>query len=434
MTLVDTIINAKHIIPVSLEQNILNEHSLVIRDGAILDILPSHDAKLKYSCVQEVDYDNHALLPGFVNTHTHTPMTLLRGLGDQLQLQDWLEKCIWPAEAALMSKEFIADGTKIGIAEMLLNGTTCFSEHYFMPNISAEVARALGVRAVIGIGMLDTLKDNHKNYELAQQLIPSADDLINFAYAPHSPYMLSDDSLKKIVDLCTDYPAPIHIHLNETAQEISNSIKEYNMTPTQRLERLGLLDHHVIAVHMVHVNDNDLSIIAQQNNCHIVTCPDSNQKLGSGICNIQRFLDANLNVAVGTDGPASNNDLTILEEARTAALLNKAINNNSSLSQAHEVLKMLTINGAKALGLDSIIGSLEAGKQADFLAFNVNTLNSYPRHDLISQIIFAGNSQQIDDVWVNGRQLVRNRLFTQMEYSELIATAQRWEEKTIKFL
>ncbi len=426
MTNISNLVSAPWIIPVDSKQKVLTEHSFAIANGKIIDILPTKEATAKYQNVETINYPNHVLLPGFVNAHAHTPMVLLRGIGDALPLKNWLEDYIWPAEKNLMSEEFIRDGMQLGIAEMLLNGTTCFSEHYFLPEISATVTQETGMRAVIGI---EAFNDN---YALGKSLIDSSSPMLSFAYAPHSPYMVDDAGFKKILSCCKSHPAPIHIHLHESMSEITNSLKQYNKTPIARLHELGIFDEHVIAVHMVHCNTDDLNLLRGRP-CHIVTCPDSNLKLASGICNINDFHAASLNVAVGTDGAASNNDLDMLAEARNASLLNKALNSDPCLTSANTTLEMLTINGAKALGLEQHIGSLEVGKSADFVAWDVAQLNSFPRHDLVAQIVFAAASSQVTDVWVNGVRLLKDRQFTKLSMPELLDKAKFWESKTKHF-
>ena len=426
------IISSEAIIPVNSQKTVLYKHSLVLSGGTIIDILPTEDASRKYPNAQQKNYEHHTLLPGFINTHTHTPMVLLRGLGDALPLNDWLKQCIWPAEKSLMSQQFIADGMELGIAEMLLNGTTCFSEHYFMPEIAAATASEHGIRAAIGICILDQISDNDALFKQAPDLIKGSSSMLSYTYAPHSPYMVSDASFKSLLACYEQAPAPIHVHLHESEREIKQSLEQYNKTPIARLNELGIMDQQVIAVHMVHTNEDDLKILKQKP-CHIVTCPDSNLKLASGFCNINNYKKIGLNVALGTDGAASNNDLDILSEARNASLINKALNRNACLSSAHSVLEMLTINGAKALGLEQDTGSLEIGKAADFIAWDNNHINNYPQHDLAAQIIFAGNCSQISDVWVNGSCLVKDRKLTKMDMDKLLNKAKYWQEKTRAF-
>lgn len=425
----DKIISARWIIPVRPKGLILEHSCIVISKNKIIDILATDTAKTKYKASLTIDLPKHALMPGLINSHTHTPMVILRGLGDSLPLKNWLEDCIWPAENKLMSELFIKEGTRLGIAEMLLNGTTCFSEHYFMPTVAAETAKEIGMRALIGIGMHDKLPDNEKNFELAKSLT-STNDLIKFAFAPHSPYMLSDQSLNKILDICQTKPMPIHIHLHETQNEIQNSITKYGKRPIARLKDLGLFTQHLIAVHMVHIDQSDLKIL-EQNPCHIVTCPDSNLKLGSGMCNINALQASNCNIAIGTDGAASNNDLDMLSEARNAALINKGLNHNPNLSKASDVIDMLTINGAKALGFESEVGSFEIGKAADLIA--ISDMHEINRDDVLDHIAFSVNCHQISDVWVAGQRLVSDRQLVNMCFDELISDAQKWQKATMPF-
>lgn len=428
----DKIIHASIILPIRPKKSILKHHSLIINKDCIIDLLPTDQAKKTYQSENTEVYSNHIIIPGFINSHTHSPMVLLRGLGDSKLLDKWLNNHIWPAERKLVSEKFISDGTKLGALEMLLNGVTCFSDHYFMPEIAAKICEEIGIRALVGLPMIDNILNLKQPLISPVDIIRNNDDLINFAYIPHSPYMVSDEIFKQIVKDCEANPAPIHIHLCETANEIANSIKEYGIKPIERLNNLGVFDQHVIAVHMVHCDEEDLRMISEKN-CHIVTCPEANLKLGSGLCNINRMHDYGLNVAVGTDGPSSNNDLDLLSDARTAGMLNKALNNDASLSPAFDILEMLTLNGAKALGMADKIGSLEIGKKADFIAWDTNQLNSYPRHDPATQIVFAGNVRNIQDIWVGGKKLVKNGKLINYSLSELIDIAKYWELQTKNF-
>lgn len=426
----DKIISARWLVPIIPENTVLENHSLVIKNGTILDILPNDLALKQYQAPEIINKPRHVIMPGLINAHTHTPMVILRGIGDALPLKNWLEDCIWPAESALMSDEFIIQGTKLGIAEMLLNGITCFSEHYFKPELAANVVVETGMRALIGIGMHDQLPNNEANYQLAKILANMGSDTTNFAFAPHSPYMVSDESFRKILAVCEQTPMPIHIHLHETSNEVNNSLKQYGKRPIARLHDLGLFKQHLIAVHMVHINNLDLELL-ESNPCHIVTCPDSNLKLGSGICNINNFNALQLNVAVGTDGAASNNDLDLLAEAKNAALLNRSVNGNPLLSQASDVLSMLTINGARALGFEQKVGSLEIGKAADVIA--IDNMQLIDKSKILEQLAFVKNCRNVSDVWVNGERLVSDSSLTKLELDEMLALAENWQARTAEF-
>ena len=432
--IVDTLIHARWIIPVEPESVTYEHHSLVIDSGKIIDLLPTELAKQKYQGKTTENLENHALLPGLINCHTHAAMTLMRGIADDLPLMDWLQNHIWPLEHQWMSAAFVKDGSDLAIAEMILGGTTCFNDMYFFPDITAAQAIHHGIRATVGMIIIDfpsVWAQNADEYiekglALHDQLRLS--DLCTTAFAPHAPYTVSDEPLQKIKTLADELELPIHIHLHETVHEVEQAQAQTGQRPLQRLQELGLINPSLIAVHMTQLTDEEISLFAESG-AHIVHCPESNLKLASGFCQLAKCLAAGINVALGTDGAASNNDLDMLGEMRTAALLGKAVAADASAVPAMTALRMATINGAKALGLDAICGSLSIGKAADVIAIDLNHLETQPLYCPVSQIVYAASRQQVTDVWVAGRRLLKQRQLTTINSDDLKAKIAVWQQR-----
>ena len=432
--IVDTLIHARWIIPVEPESVTYEHHSLVIDSGKIIDLLPTDLAKQKYQGTITENLENHALLPGLINCHTHAAMTLMRGIADDVPLMNWLQNHIWPMEQKWMSEAFVKDGTDLAIAEMILGGTTCFNDMYFFPEITAQQAIHHGMRAKVGLIVIDfpsVWAQNSDEYiekglALHDQLRLS--DLCSTAFAPHAPYTVSDEPLQKIRTLADELDLPIHIHVHETHHEIEQAQTLTGQRPLQRLQELGLINPSLIAVHMTQLSDEEISLLAESG-AHIVHCPESNLKLASGFCPVARCLAAGINVALGTDGAASNNDLDMFGEMRTAALLGKAVAGDASVIPAMTALRMATINGAKALGLDNCCGSLSLGKAADVIAIDLNYLETQPLYCPVSQIVYAASRQQVTDVWVAGKRLLKQRQLTTINLDELKAKIAEWQQR-----
>jgi 5-methylthioadenosine/S-adenosylhomocysteine deaminase len=436
---IDTLINARWVIPVDAtnnnpENNILEHHSLAINDGKIIAILPSETAQNKYAAAREHQLVNHAVMPGLINCHTHAAMNLFRGLADDLPLMEWLNDHIWPAEQKWISAEFVNDGTRHAIAEMIRSGTTCFNDMYFFPDQAAEVAVETGIRAVIGLIIIDFptawAKDADEYLLKGEQVHDKYrhNSHIHTAFAPHAPYTVSDEPLQRINILAEELDIPVHMHIHETADEVRQSEKQHGQRSIQRLHELGLLSPRLLAVHMTQLTQDEIALLSVQG-VHVVHCPESNLKLASGFCPVSDLLQENINVALGTDGAASNNDLDMLGEMRTAALLAKGTSGNSSVLPAHQALEMATINGAKALGIDHITGSLTKGKAADVIAIDLDTIESQPLYDPVSHIVYAANRNQVTDVWVAGKQLMKNRELTSIEEKSVLNKSREWQDK-----
>ncbi len=434
MKQVETLIHARWVIPVEPDTGALQHHSVAIEDGRISAILPTAEARQFYQAQTEHELEKHALIPGLINAHTHASMSLLRGIADDLPLMDWLQHHIWPAEQKWVNEQFIQDGTRLAIAEMLRSGTTCFNDMYFFPEVSARAAAAAGIRACIGMILIDfptSYAENPDEYfarGLAMHDEYRHHPLIRCAFAPHAPYTVSDQPLRRVQVLSDELDLPVHMHVHESIGEIEQDIAGHGERPLTRLDRLGLLSGSLVAVHMTHLLDEEIHRLAESGT-NVVHCPESNLKLASGFCPVQKLLDAGVNVALGTDGAASNNDLDLLGEIRTAALLAKAVHEDASALPAHTALRMATLNGAIALGMADEIGSIVPGKWADLTAVNLGALETSPLYDPVSQLVYAAGREQVSDVWVAGQHLLRSRQLTQLDEDELINRAAEWQER-----
>lgn len=424
------------LVPVEPAGVVLRDHGLGIRDGRIALIAPRSEA-MRHPAAEVRELPQCLLAPGLINAHGHAAMTLLRGIADDLPLMTWLHEHIWPAEGKWVDEDFVRDGTDLAIAEQIKGGISCFSDMYFYPQIAAERVHKAGVRAQITVPVLDFPVPGALNAaEALRTGLQLFDDLkqhprIRIAFGPHAPYTVSDDKLEQIRVLADELDAGIHMHVHETAQEVAEAVAKQGERPLARLARLGLLGPRFQAVHMTQIDDEDLALLVEHN-CSIVHCPESNLKLASGFCPVERLWQAGVNVAIGTDGAASNNDLDLLGETRTAALLAKAVAGSATALNAHSALRMATLNGARALGLETQTGSLEPGKLADVVAFDLSGLAQQPIYDPVSQLIYASGRDCVKHVWVGGKQLLDDGRLTRMDESELIAKAREWGARIAK--
>ncbi|WP_303901141.1 TRZ/ATZ family hydrolase [Thiohalomonas denitrificans] len=434
---VETLIHAGWVIPVEPE-GVLVRHSIAVDAGRIVAILPTDSARAEYRTENEVDLPGHALIPGLINAHTHAAMSLMRGLADDLPLMEWLKGHIWPAEARWVSPEFVRDGSQLAMAEMLRSGTTCFNDMYFFPDEVAKQAKHAGVRAVVGLIVIDfptawaESADEylHKALEVHDSL--RNDTLVTTAFAPHAPYTVSDGPLERVATYAEELDIPIHIHLHETADEISDSVQQFGMRPIERLERLGLISPRLLAVHMTQLTQDEIEQIAA-GGAHVANCPESNLKLANGFCPTAKLLDAGVNTALGTDGAASNNDLDMFSEMRTGALLAKGVAGDASVVPAAAALRMATLSGARALGLDGVTGSLEPGKAADIVAVRLDDIETSPVYHPLSQLVYAAGRDQVTDVWVAGRRVLREGELTTIDIEALRARTAEWRKKLGEF-
>jgi 5-methylthioadenosine/S-adenosylhomocysteine deaminase len=434
-TPIDTIISARYVIPVIPENTILENHSVAMKDGLILDLFPTAQLAQKgYQATVQHNLGEHILIPGLVNCHGHAAMSLLRGYADDLALMDWLNNHIWPAEAKWVSEEFVYDGSLIAIAEMIKTGTTTYSDMYFFPDQSGRAALQAGVRAQLSFPIFEfpskwgqNAQDYiHKGLQVRDTFKTSA--MVNVVFGPHAPYTVSDATFEKVAMLAEETDAAIQVHLHETQFEIDSSIQEHGLRPIARLSKLGILTPRTQCVHMTALNDDDIEII-KATGSHVIHCPESNMKLASGFCPVDKLMKAGINVALGTDSAASNDDLDLLGELKTAALLGKVVAGDPTALGGHLALRMATINGARALGMDDRIGSIEINKCADLCAVSIAELNARPLYSPVSSLIYTNSGARVKYVWVDGKQLLNNGELTTLHEGELREKASIWNAR-----
>ena len=430
----DLVVLPRWLVPVEPAGAVLVEHALAVHEGRVLDVLPLDQAVARYAPSRTLALPQHAVMPGLVNTHTHAAMTLLRGLADDLPLMDWLQNHIWPAEGAHVGRGFCEDGVRLACAEMIRGGTTCFNDMYFFPDVSAQVAIAAGMRATVGLIVLDfptawaANADEYLHKGLAVHDALKGEPLARTIFAPHAPYTVADAPLRKVREYATELGIGIHMHLHETSGEVLMAMQTTGKRPWQRLKELDLLGPDLLAVHMTQLSDEEIAEAARFG-VQVVHCPESNLKLASGFCPVDKLQKAGVNVALGTDGAASNNDLDMQGEMSTAALLAKGVSGDARALSASQALHMATLGGARALGLDQEIGSLAKGKSADFIALDLGGVATQPLYNALSHAVYAANRDCVSDVYVAGRALMRDRELLSIDQAEAIAKAQEWRAK-----
>lgn len=430
---VDLLILPRWVIPVE-PAGVLTGHAVVVKDGVIVAVLPIADAQARYQADEMIELPDQALIPGLINLHTHAAMTLMRGLADDVSLMDWLQNHIWPAEKQHLSEAFVRDGTLLAAAEMLGGGTTTCSDMYFFPQAAAESFLAAGMRATLGMIVLEfptayaSDADNYLACGLQIRDTLKDEALLSFSFAPHAPYTISDETFGRIGTLADQLGLPIHTHIHETDDEIRDSLTRHGVRPLERLARLGLLGPNFIGVHAVHLTDADIDTLAQFN-CHIAHCPSSNLKLGSGIAPVTQLRQAGVNVGLGSDGAASNNRLDMFAEMRLAALLAKGSSHDATVFPAETVLRAATLNAARALNLDHQIGSLAPDKRADMVAVDLGALQHQPVYDPLSHLVYVAGREDVTHVWVDGKLQVQNRRLVNLDPEDLRARATYWQMK-----
>jgi 5-methylthioadenosine/S-adenosylhomocysteine deaminase len=413
---------------------VLADHAVVVQDGRILDVLPADAAQTRYDAAQTIALPGRVLIPGLVNLHGHSAMSLLRGFADDLPLMKWLNDHIWPAENRHVSEAFVRDGTLLAAAEMLAGGITTCNDMYFFPQAAGEAFLQAGMRAVLGMIVLEfpsayaTDADDYLARGLSMRDELKGEPLLSFSFAPHAPYTISDASFERINTLADQLGLPIHTHIHETADEIQGSLKQYGVRPLERLARLGLLGPNFIGVHAVHVNDAEIELLAAHGS-HVAHCQTSNLKLASGIAPAAKFAAAGLNFGLGTDSAASNNRLDLFTEMRFAALLAKGASGNAAALPAAAVLKMATLDAARALNLDDQIGSIAAGKRADLVAVDLSALSSQPVFDPVSHLVYVAGREDVTHVWVDGKLKLNERRLVDIDTDDLTARAAYWRTK-----
>ena len=431
---IDLLLKPRWVVRVEPDCSPLRHHAVAVHDTRIVACLPAAEAEQRFAADSTVDLPDHVLIPGLVNAHVHAGMNLLRGFADDLPLMRWLSEAIWPAEAEHASAAFVRDGSLLAAAEMLAGGITTCNDMYFFPDAAAEAFDRVGMRAMIGMVVIEfptayasgpddylakglAIRDNWKGY-----------DRLQFCLAPHAPYTVSDDTFKRILNLADELDLTIHVHLHETASEISQAIEQTGMRPLERLDRLGIVGPNLLAVHAVHLDAAEITTLRAKGS-RVVHCPSSNMKLASGIAPVRGLLAAGIPVALGTDGAASNNRLDLFQEMRHAALLAKVASSDASAVPAHQALWMATMGGAHAIGMESTVGSITEGKQADLVAISLASLETQPCFDPVSQLVYAAGREHVSHVWVDGNLSAENGKVLQISNRELLAIAALWQNK-----
>jgi 5-methylthioadenosine/S-adenosylhomocysteine deaminase len=433
MQSVDTLIIAAYVATV-VPRQVLADHAIAIAGGRIVAVVPESEALSRFEANDVVRLGQHLLIPGLVNLHCHAAMTLLRGIGDDTPLMAWLQRHIWPAEAKHVGDEFVHDGSLLAMAEMLRAGTTCVNDMYLFPEATARAALRAGMRAALGVIAIEIPSAyaadaaGHLKRGLAARAAYEGEPTLSFCLAPHAPYTVGDETLKRIVVLADELDLPIHTHVHETSGELEQGLREHGVRPLQRLWRLGMVSPRLIAVHAVHLDDAELDLL-QHEGVSVAHCPSSNLKLASGIARVADMRRRGIRVGIGTDGAASNNRLDSMGEMRTAALLAKGASGDAAVVSAADALEMATIEGARALGLDEGIGSIEPGKWADLAAVELSSLETLPCFDPVSHLVYAAGRENVSHVWVAGEAKLDERRLTGLDEQDLRAKAQWWRKK-----
>ncbi|HET8802606.1 MAG TPA: TRZ/ATZ family hydrolase [Marinobacter sp.] len=434
ITAADIRINARWLLPIEPRGVVLDHHAVIVQGTHIIAVLPQDQADVAFRARETVDLPHHVVMPGLINMHGHAAMSLFRGMADDLPLMTWLNDHIWPAEGRFVSEQFIADGTQLAMAEMIRTGTTTFSDMYFFPDIAAQVAHDAGMRAQICFPLLDfptpwgSGPDEYLNKGEAFIKAWKDNDYVMPAIGPHAPYTVSDGPLAQAVALSEKTGARIQIHLHETEFEITEALEKRGQRPTERLRNLGMLGTSTQCVHMTQIDESDLTLLSESG-AHVIHCPESNLKLASGFCPVQSMLDRGINVAIGTDGAASNNDLDLFGELRTAAMTAKAVAGDAAALSAHRALELATLNGARALGRDHDLGSLVPGKLADIIAVDLSDPFLQPVYDPSSHLVYSNHGRAVSHSWINGIPQLQDGRLTRIDVADLMLRVNDWAER-----
>ena len=410
----------------------LTQHAVAVRDGKIEAVLPTAEATTRFAAYERIELAQHALIPGLINVHTHAAMTLMRGLADDLPLMSWLQDHIWPAEKRHVSPEFVRDGTLAACAEMLRGGVTCFNDMYFFPEAALEAALEARMRSVHGIIVIefpsayaaDPADYLRKGLEVRDRY--GDEPLASFCLAPHAPYTVADETFRRVATLAAELDVPVHIHVHETEHEIDRSLAEHGARPLERLQRLNLLTPNLIAVHSVHLTREEIALLAHHG-CSVAHCPSSNLKLASGLAPVAKLAQAGVNIALGTDGAASNNRLDMFQEMRTAALLAKGVSGDAQAMPAHATLRAATLGAAQALGLADRVGSIMEGKAADLTAVALRDIELQPCYDVVSHLVYAAGREHVSDVWIAGERQLRHGELQNSAFAALEKRLHLWQ-------
>ena len=439
MKQVELLVLGGTLVSMDQERRVIQDAGVAVAGGRIVAVGTRSEIAAQYSAAQTVEASGKLIVPGLINGHTHIPMTLFRGLADDLDLQDWLTKYIFPAEAKNVSEEFVRVGTRLGLAEMIRGGTTTYCDMYYFEDAIADETAKAGVRGVLGETIIDfPVADNKTNDEgmaYAAKFVQKwqGHELIVPAIAPHAPYTVSEAHLKAIRAFSDRTGAPIVTHISETKREVDDSIKAKGASPIIYLARIGFLSNKVIAAHVVWPSEEELGIL-KQIGVGIVHNPQSNMKLASGVAPVPEMLRRGLSVGLGTDGAASNNDLNMWEEMDTAAKLHKVFSGDPKVMSAKEAFELATIRGAQALHLENEIGSIEKGKRADLVILERDSLNQIPLYNVYSDLVYATKANDVLTVIINGRIVMRDRRLLTLNEAEIKASARRFRDQVARSL
>ena len=426
----DARIDAGWVLTVDSDNTVLREHAVIVSNGRISDCLPWADAGQRYPNLPVVDRRQAILMPGLINAHTHLAMNLMRGFADDLPLMSWLQDYIWPVEARILSHDYVRDGTDLALAESLLGGVTTVNDMYFFSDAVADACQSAGIRATVGLIILDfptawaQTSDEYFERGLALHDRLRGNTRIRPALAPHAPYTVSRKPLERIAMLSAELDLPVHMHVHETADEVRDFVARHGVRPIARLHEIGLLNPALLAVHLTQLEAAEITLLAD-NGVHALHCPESNMKLASGFCPVAELEKAGVNIAVGTDSASSNNDLDLLGEMRTAALLAKAVSGDAACIPAADAIRMITINAARALGIDNEVGSLEIGKAADMITIEPD-ITMLPMYDVASHIAYSTSRDRVRDAWVAGQALMLDRQLLTLDVEKLSVRAHEW--------
>lgn len=445
---VDTVINGRWVLPVlPSEHVVLENHSVVINDGEILDVVPHNIARQRYNASAVLERTSHVIMPGLINAHTHTGMTTMRGRADDKPLLEWLRGSVWPIEHAFITEpKFCEDGALLAAAEMTRGGVTTLSDMYWFPDASARAALKSGMRAVIGMIVIafpssyaaNTAQYFEVGHEVQKKY--ASESLLTFCYAPHAPYTVQDETWKVLRKRSVENGFRIHTHLHETKDECTSSavldrnnpachMSDSKMHPLRNLDEMGILSNTFIAAHMTQLTDDEIALCAERG-VHVAHCPTSNAKLASGYCEVGKLLQAGVNVALGTDSACSNNSLDMFAEMKLAALAAKNLAEDATAVPAPAAIQMATINGARALGIDHVTGSLCPGKRADVICVELGTHSgNSPVFNVQSAIVYAASRHDVSDVFVDGVCTLRNKKLTRLDEKQMVKRAQYWADK-----
>jgi 5-methylthioadenosine/S-adenosylhomocysteine deaminase len=437
---VDWILSARHVVTMDGNRRVIENGAVAVKGSRIVAAGPRAAIDKQYSAKSRIHEPDGILAPGLINAHTHAPMTLLRGIADDLNLQEWLEKYIFPAEAKNVTPEFVRWGTRLACLEMLLSGTTTFADMYYFEEVIAGATKECGMRGVLGQTIIQFPVPDAKTPEEALKRTEEffkrfqKDELIVPAVAPHAVYTNSDNTLRAARELADKYNAPFLIHVSETRRENEELRMKRGMTPVRLLDMLGILNGWTLAAHGVFVSEEDMRTL-QQRGTGVVHCPSSNMKLASGVAPVVEYLKAGVAIGLGTDGPAgSNNDLNMFEEMDLAAKLQKVIKGDPTAVRAEQAFEMATIRGARAIGLVKEIGSIEPGKRADMIFVRTGAPHATPMYDVYSHLVYALKGSDVRHVMVNGRVVVRNRAVLTLNAAHVLAKAAEYQRSVSRSL